>query len=488
MYNSGMRIIIKSLPCFLVIFTLLTCSSLDDFQNGEAGDTDPSIYFSRQTEPSRRAAVLRFTSEEGIAFFDAYVTDEVIRRLSPVRNLKLIERSRMDLILQEHELAHSGLVSGEEALRLGTLLAVDYLVTGNYTYRGEAILVRGRTMDAKTAKIENTFAFTIPYKAKKSEIPREAEIKSDKGCESVQRPVLLALRDLSTPAAVERTVDRAIRVPWSKPCGRIHKKVTSEFSAGNLYPRRYHEFLVKTLEAMESPKHEYYTIQEIFSYFARDGNISEFEWAAAREILKKAWHPFHLKYFFKPDRYSGVVIRRRAAELLDLVRRKEIGRPYAYTEYKIGSDLLATPYIRSSEKGIAFTLFLLRSIRDPARAASKEADHFFREITGCYMETLTPEYRRESLDMLISFMKSRPPDKEYDERLWNFVSNLDEKLREKRSGYIPHLPYAAEDLARINIELREQLCRHRRASVGTYPEKAVGDYMRRYGVRCAGEG
>ncbi len=482
-----MRIFIKLLPCILVVFTLLSCSSLDDFQSGEAGDTDPAIYFSRQTEPSRRAAVLRFTSEEGIAFFDAYVTDEVIRRLSAAKNLRLVERSRIDLVLQEHELIQSGLVSEKDALRIGTLLAADYLVAGSYRYKSETILVRGRILDAKSGKIENTFAFRIPYKGKKAEIPGRDEIKGDKGCEGVQRPVLLALRDLSTPSAVERAVDRAIEIPWKKPCGRIHMKVMSEFGVGNLYPRRYHEFLVKTLEAMEVPGDEYYTVREIFSYFARDGSISEFEWAAAREILKRGWHPFYLKYFFKPDRYSGVVIRRRATELFELARRKEIGRPYAYTEHKIGSDLLAAPFTRSSEKGIEFTLFLLRSIRDPAGAPPKERDHFFREITGCYMETLTPEYRKESLDLLMAFMKSRPPDKEYDDKLWNFVSNLDEKLREKRSRYIPQLPYDPADLARINSELRESLCRHQRASAGTYPEKAVGDYMRRYGVRCAGE-
>lgn len=483
-----MRIPVKSLLCLLAPIILFTCRSADDFQGGvtDAGDSDPSIYFSLKKDAAPRAAVLTFTSAEGIAFFDAFVTDEVIRRLSSAKNLKLVERSRMDLILQEHELAQSGLVSGREALRLGTLLTVDYLVTGSYAYRGEAILVRGRTMDARTAKIESTFAFSIPYRGKKAEIPVESEIKGDKGCESVQRPVLLALRDLSTPAAVERAVDRAIRVPWNKPCGRVHMKVTSEFSAGNLYPRRYHEFLVKTLEAMESPRDEYYTIQEIFSYFARDGNISEFEWAAAREILKKAWHSFHQKYFFKPDRYSGAVIRRRATELLELARKGEIGRPYAYTEYKVASDLLAAPSVRGSEKGIAFSLFLIRSIRNPAGAPYKEREHFFREITDCYEDTLSPEHRRESLDLLIAFMKPLSGDKEYNDKLWHFLYSLEKKMREKPSAYIPHLPYAPADLARINSELRENLCRRREAGEGSYDENDLADYMRRHGVRCPG--
>ena len=231
---SEMKIPARSLLCALAVVTLCTCRSAEDFQSGESAgmDPDPSLYFSRQTGPPRRAAVLNFTSGDGgSAFFDAFVTDEVIRRLSAAKNLVLVERSRIDLVIQEHELAQSGLVSRNDERRLGALLAVDYLVTGTYMYRDEVIFVRGRALEGKTGKMENAFAFKIPYKGTKTKSPAGDDIKTDEGCERVQRPVLLALRDLSTPPAVERAVDRAVAVPWKKPCGRIHMKVTADFAA-----------------------------------------------------------------------------------------------------------------------------------------------------------------------------------------------------------------------------------------------------------------
>ncbi len=484
-----MRITVKLMIYSVVFLALCACRSTDDFQSGDyaGGDTDPALYFNRQTGSLYRTAVLTFSSAEGgIAFFDAFVTDEVIRRLSAAKNITLIERSRIALVIQEHELSLTGLGPGDNAARLGKLLAADRLVTGTYAYRNETIRVRGRVLDAVTGKIESTFAFIIPYRGKGTKTAVGDDVKTDKGCDGIQRPVLLALRDLTTPPAVNRAVERAVAVPWKKPCGRIHMKVMTEFARAGLYPRRYHEFLVRTLEAMEDPREEYYTVREIFYYFARDGVITEFEWAAAREVLKKAWHPFHLKFLFNPDRYSDVVIRRRVTELLDLARKKEIGRPYAYTEYRIGEDLLTTPFIRNSEKGIAYSLFILRSLRDPAGATPKEALVFFRIMTNCYEDTLTPAYRKEALEMLISFLKPRPPDREYADLLWYFLHRVDEKMREKRKPYVPYLSYEPADLKKINNELRDHLCSKRKTAAGTYHEKEVNDYMVRYGVRCAG--
>ncbi len=479
----------KSFLAALACVLSLACGSTDDFQAGEAaaGDSDPSLYFSRRTGPARTAVLSFSPADGGTAFFDAFVTDEVIRRLAAAKNLTLIERSRIDLVLQEHALGQAGLVSSKEASRLGTLLAADHLVTGTYTYKKETIFVRGRVLDAASGSIESTFAFPIPYRGTTVKAPPAETITTDKGCEAVQRPVLLALRDLSTPSAVENAVDRAIAVPWKKPCGGIHRKVTSEFSIAKLYPRRYHVFLVKTLEAMESPQDEYYTVQDIFSYFARDGVITEFEWAAAREILKRAWHPFHLKYFFNPDRYSEVVIKRRISELLDLARKNEIGRPYALSEYRVADNLITTPFTNSTDRGIAISLFILGSIRDPAAAPPKHAKSFFNVMTACYKETFSPDLRRESLDMLIAFMKARSPDDDYAYELWSFLSTVDEKSREKRKPYMPGLPFDTADLRKINDELRPYVCRRWKLAIGNYHEKEVGDYIRRYGVRCTAE-
>jgi TolB-like protein len=488
-----MKIIIYSLLLTISILNLLTCSSTEEL-SGSAGftyvDYEPSLYF-KQLASSKRAGVVTFTSMTGsIAFYDAFVTDEVIRRLSGVKNLKLIERSRIDLVMREHSLAQTGIISGEDAAQLGKLLSLDYLIIGTYNYKDKTIFVRGRILEATTGEIKKAFGFKIPYAGSRRKIPKESTIEPDKGCESVQRPVLLALRDLSTPHAVELAVDRAIEVPWKKPCGRIHRRVTSEFSYSNLYPQRYHIFLAKTLEDMESPKDEYYTISEIFSYFARDKKITEFEWSAARETLKVAWHSFHLKYFFNPNKYNMTIMNRRVLELLALARKKEIGRPYALSEYKIGYDLLTRPFLRSTEKGITFSLFIIRSMKNPAGAPSKLAKTFFGIITICYKDTLKPEHREESLNLLIKFLKSRTPDREYADSLWSFLYKIDEEMRDKkkRNPYIPYLQYKTSDLKRLNSELNEYLCLRLKEGRGSYSEEELRDYLRRYRVRCTSGG
>jgi hypothetical protein len=89
--------------------------------------------------------------------------------------------------------------------------------------------------------------------------------------------------------------------------------------------------------------------------------------------------------------------------------------------------------------------------------------------------------------MLIGFLKARPPDEEFADLLWSFLRTVDEKIREKRMPYIPHLPYDPADLKRINTELHEYLCLQQRTIAGSYSEKEFGDYMRRYGVYCAAE-
>jgi len=480
------KIFPRSSLLLLAYISLLTCGSLDNFESGAGGvnaDPDPSLYFSRHADKTYRAAVLTFTSREGIAFFDAFVSDEVIRRLSVVKNLVLVERTRIDLVLQEHAISQSGIIRVKDAPRLGTLLAVDLLVEGTYVYKDEAIFVRGRTVDAATGKVAHVFAFQLPYRAAKAKAPAEESLKADKGCEGAQRPVLLALNDLSTPAAVENAVDRAVELPWKKPCGRIHVKVCSDFAHTNLFPRRYHEFLARTLESMEDPGEEYYTVREIFEYFAHDGSISEFEWAAAREIMKRGWHQFYLKYFFKPERYVEAVMHRRILDLLELARDGQIGRPYALTEHRIGRDLLVNAMDRKSEKGIALSLFLLRSLRRPALAPVKEAKLFFDVIKDCYEDTVTPEYRKESMDLLIGFMKSRPPDRDSADELWSFLYRLEEKSHEKPAPYIPHLAYDPADLQRMYAELGEYLCPCLKNDRASHADE-IGEYLRRYGVAC----
>ena len=88
-------------------------------------------------------------------------------------------------------------------------------------------------LDAASGSIESTFAFPIPYRGTTVKAPPADTITTDKGCEAVQRPVLLALRDLSTPPAVENAVDdrpaaqdlRFESVGWSERLERSERQL-----------------------------------------------------------------------------------------------------------------------------------------------------------------------------------------------------------------------------------------------------------------------
>jgi len=450
-------------------------------------EVDPASSFLSSPEKSHAAAVLLFQSDGGsIARFDAFVTDDVIRRLSRAKNLKLIERTRLDLVLAEQKLGESGLISKNDAIKIGSILPVDSVVAGTYRYRDEKIRVNGRIVDVTTGKVRDTFSFTIPYPARKPAAV-DAPVKTDTGCERVQKPVILALRDLTTPPAVNRAVEEAIRIPfYKKPCGMVHRKVMWEFERGNLYPAQYHEFLYRTLENMEDPREDYYAVQDIFSYFASDKKITETEWAAARETLKRGWHRFHLKYLFNVQRYPAAVVNRRAEELLQLARKREIGRPYALSEYRIAADILSRGFMRNTEEGIDFSLFLIDQVRNLHEAPDKEMKSFFGMLESCYKGSLSRESQNRALDLMIRLVKPREPEKNLAHDLWNFASQTDEKIREKKkkSRYLKEPVYEPVDVNRLNREFAPWLCLNQAEWKGTYSGKDVDAYMKRHRIAC----
>lgn len=85
---------------------------------------------------------------EGLLLFD----------LSTQPDIALVERASLESVIAEQRLGLSGLVAGsEEARRVGELLGADYLLTGDYVFLGEEVLVNARLVDVETAE---TVAFS----------------------------------------------------------------------------------------------------------------------------------------------------------------------------------------------------------------------------------------------------------------------------------------------------------------------------------------
>ena len=85
---------------------------------------------------------------EGLLLFD----------LSTQQDISLVERASLEEVIAEQQLGLSGLTArSAEVQRVGEILGADYLVTGDYVFLGEEVLINARVVNVGTAQ---TVAFS----------------------------------------------------------------------------------------------------------------------------------------------------------------------------------------------------------------------------------------------------------------------------------------------------------------------------------------
>src|SRR4029077_8900065 len=68
----------------------------------------------------------------------------------------IVERDRIQSILQEHSLAQSKTIDPQTAVRLGKLLGAQYMITGGFMSDGKGtLLVTSRVISVETGAITN---------------------------------------------------------------------------------------------------------------------------------------------------------------------------------------------------------------------------------------------------------------------------------------------------------------------------------------------
>jgi curli biogenesis system outer membrane secretion channel CsgG len=83
-------------------------------------------------EQIQRVAVLAFETDSFFSTIGQQVADEmVVELLEKAKGIEVIERSRIDALMQEQQLARGGYISSETAVKLGSLLGVQMIVTGS---------------------------------------------------------------------------------------------------------------------------------------------------------------------------------------------------------------------------------------------------------------------------------------------------------------------------------------------------------------------
>lgn len=84
------------------------------------------------------------------------VADLLITDLAGNTSVRVVERDRIEALLQEQNLTKQGTIDPQTAVRLGKILGVRHIITGGFmnTGRGQTVLT-ARTINAETGEIGN---------------------------------------------------------------------------------------------------------------------------------------------------------------------------------------------------------------------------------------------------------------------------------------------------------------------------------------------
>lgn len=85
--------------------------------------------------------------------------------LSRLEQLRVLERNRLNAVLEEQQLAVSDLVDTENAIRVGRMLAADLLLTGTVIEMAQSVIIFSRIIDVETGEIESSAQVIVPMSA-----------------------------------------------------------------------------------------------------------------------------------------------------------------------------------------------------------------------------------------------------------------------------------------------------------------------------------
>jgi tetratricopeptide (TPR) repeat protein len=99
-------------------------------------------------------AVAEFTdASDKKTALTAYLTDLLIDRLSRSGKIHLVERSRLDTVMNELDFSMTGYIEERSEKLLGRLIGADGIVTGNVIDLGDTLDVKVRLIQTETGKI-----------------------------------------------------------------------------------------------------------------------------------------------------------------------------------------------------------------------------------------------------------------------------------------------------------------------------------------------
>lgn len=447
------RSIILKLLCIILLSFVFEAVSAS-----EETISDAVKKFAENRKPTR-VAVLDFVSAgDKKTRYDAFIADTIISELSKYK-LTLLERKRLELLLNEHKLSQSGIVDSEKAMKLGSLLPVDVVASGSYTEFEGKLVINGRFIHVGTGEI--LYAFTASMAIEPSKAPASPDAET--GCEKQKEVIKKALSDLGNESAINKAVETAINIPFMTECGNVHYRVMETFVKFKIYPAKYKSFLITTLNSIDNPSGDK-RANEIIRLFALDGAIDNEEWTASLAIIQKMrathWLNEPLGYMLREDGVDLEIVKKRIDEVMALAFDKKIGRPVPATQEYILFEVISA--LRYSHNFVIDKCYVFKKYMNIIPDNDKYNKESSNQLKYMYFNANKRADQKEVLSILISFFKSRNSDVLAEECAY-LVQSIEGKTKDAWQPDKNKMKDYAEDLPIINKSLEELYCR----SVGT---------------------
>ena len=467
---------------FLVPFILLSHLACRSTSGGLYTGAAPETIFRgavtlMKSNPETRFAVFDFT--DGSGSFTAYgkiIGDETHYRLSALKGIQLLERRKLGAILEEHHLEQSGLVSGADRERIGRLLPVDIMVVGSYVFEGERIKVNGRYTEFETGEIKGTFVYYLdsPMAAGKGDDAAEEEPSS---CEPYEEMIEPFMRDLRTPAKVEKAVRAAVTIPYTMKCRHIHQDIMSTFTRGGLYPDQYKRFLHDTVIAVRDPA-EMERKTSVFYYYQSDKKIDEQEWNTGLLAMKNANERTVRRVvgfiLNRGQAQDEALLQRRIDMLMALSGAGAFGKPLTLTQEQMFQAVFSVGPPNETTRGIR--LYLLEKYAHALPKDEKNLSHILSYSEKSLVSEKDPRARKKFYHHIRDIFSSADPNDENGValQLIQFTGEM-------------HYRYGKEDapeLRALSLALAPWFCYSVTQVRSDYRLQAAIGILKKYNIQC----
>lgn len=147
------RRFLKLIYFFLLPLTLLISLTLGHAQSVK--DISSQLAKSITQSGKKTVAVVDFTDLQGrVTEFGRFLAEEISVDLAGAHgSFKVIDRTNLKTILQEHKLASTGIIDPQTARKVGEITGVQALVAGTITPLGDTLRVSVKVLDSETAEI-----------------------------------------------------------------------------------------------------------------------------------------------------------------------------------------------------------------------------------------------------------------------------------------------------------------------------------------------